>query len=1133
MAASSSSSQSNGTAASRTEIRFPMVVADQSFYSSLSDEHQSIEHLEAAIAHCHDKRVNFSKEGAERNSALVCLQYPIVLSAGTDSAGAPIDADDWSTMVDVGGANPTGMREIAVSTSDERADYTKMPFVFVHPSTGGGRPKNLGLAAEMFEPTNIDRFLDYYPEAGIPQNLNSLSLGGNAKGTSVYDKRNHKSAARIIAGNFMAVIDTDTQAYKSIVNSAVDDVLTEHSATVAQLGVERTRIRDAVLKTFGDVVSTLVFAVAPNPLSRTKQYVFHVEASPIITSAPLMVLPFVCAFAGADAFLRWDESMATSGMVRMILARVAERIGDADVGQQLECISLVKCRRLMATATSPKLAEYFNTSWYPASSAKTKSKSKDKPPTINYRLFLTTFVRLLFLAAGRSGPKKDDFSSASWSSVCYRKIGAKGKYRSSYTYADQLEMARAAIEYKDDPKHIFNKYGSMSMYSLHHFFDESKHLEPRETAVDDDDDDDEPEPVIGALAEVQPDRANQQGDLVESTIYDEGGDVFASGHAKKKQRKRSSKHKKKRQRDGRQKDDGDSERVKRVRQVGSHSDIDSNAIVQLFEQKFSSLLGVLEEMRRESAEHAREAYQRGAEDAYKKIQQNQQKDLERLLSDSAATLAAINDGDGARQQKPAASSSSKKKRSRYADEESDYEEAFSDDLSDDGRELNEFSSESENEVEVYTPRPSTRRSKKISNEEFEKNVAAIDVVARAEASSDEDSDDGFIVEDDDESSGVDLEESDEEDNLVEDLDLTSLGHILQETIDQGRGPQEDEAIILTSKDVAVYRAHYSDQDRDFSLDDESASRAYKLSKEKRKAIELYMTSCAFGDDLCMARAARSDKKASPIYVLGQIGMKIEPTKEQLENAEQLEKYIELSDKILNCKTRRELNLTLKSAFESGVAKGFGRYNTDSEIVVCSTCRAALNMTERQFADYYRKHFLVQSVILGENDTEDKINDAEIKNARDRMLNVVSACPQPLEKGMFSAKTDWWCVETGSFFYKNAPQGRQIALVRVSPQERAIEPNARKDIVGRPLGKPVYYRIPVSDEGGDQIFSPGSLARKNFADRVKKLKRRLKRMRSSVVSGVTFSGSSSSDPEQDEGDDGGYIDASDDDEYDSN
>jgi hypothetical protein len=41
-----------------------------------------------------------------------------VLSAGTDSAGAPIGADDWSTMVDVGGANPTGMREISVVTSD-------------------------------------------------------------------------------------------------------------------------------------------------------------------------------------------------------------------------------------------------------------------------------------------------------------------------------------------------------------------------------------------------------------------------------------------------------------------------------------------------------------------------------------------------------------------------------------------------------------------------------------------------------------------------------------------------------------------------------------------------------------------------------------------------------------------------------------------------------------------------------------------------------------------------------------------------------------------------------------------------------------------------------------------------------
>jgi hypothetical protein len=690
--------------------------------------------------------------------------------------------------------------------------------------------------------------------------------------------------------------------------------------------------------------------------------------------------------------------------------------------------------------------------------------------------------------------------------VCYRKIckdKEKGtaKYRSTYTYEDQMELARVAIQYKDDPKHLFRKYSALCMFPLHQFFEESCRIVPLPV--------EKKQVVLGALAKVQNggvEEQEEEEEVYKVPVYDTDDALDALGgisHSSKKQRKsETSRSKKKRHRDVRaEKDDRETEEVrgaKRKRKPSSHSDVGDNSVVSMF----CTVMDTIESMRTEIAEYTknsedmvRRSYERGAEDAYKRMQENQKKELDRLISDAKGTLNALDNGASSAKKAPRKSERSLKKRSRYEDISSD-EEEFA--CNDDSSEEDDPFSEERNE-EIYTPRPSTRRRSVISQEQFEKDIEMSNKIARGEASSDgeasekgEDvSDSDFVVDDD--SSGIDVEDEDEEDQSVEELDLAKLGHVLQETIDQGRGPSDADAIIVDIDDVTTYVKHYAKaDDEDFDpRAQSSASSNPKLSKE----------------------------------------MIIEPTKDQLADADKLEQYIKMCDDILKCKTRREMNTIVSAAYKAGVASGLEQYNTDSEICVCSMCRSVATMSERDFIAYYRRHFLASSVILGENDEEDQISDAEVKDARARMLNILRACPQPLEKGLFKARTDWWCIKTGDFFYKGAPQGRQIALVRVSPQERAIDPDVRKDIIGKPLGKPVYYRIPASSDGDDQIFCPGSLSREQFVGAVKKLKRRLKRMRSSGVSEVVFSGSSSEPSADDE--DGVYLAASDDDEYDSN
>ena len=1205
MAASSSSAADTTTEKDITKIRFPLVVCDQSFYAAVGNS-DDIENLDVSVAYCRENTTHFSKKSATKNSGIVCLQYPIILSAGESES----NSDEWSPMVSVEQTPPKELTPISVSTSSERDAYARMPFVFVHPSAGGGRQKNLGVLSEMFKPKNIERFLDYYTEsAGIDKTLVSLSLGGNANGTGLYENRKVVSAISALCANFMAVIDTDTDAYKSIVHSAVDSALMEHDRDVATLGMELDLIKQAAIDTFKDIVDTLVFSMvrAPRAGSKTKEYVFHVESTPIITTSPLMVLPFVCAFVGTKTFYRWGKKFSSSSMVRTILARIAEKIGDANFDQQMECISLVKCRRLSASTTNPKLRDYFDANWYPASTATTKSKTKGNQGTTNYKLFMTTLTRLLFLATGQSGPKSGDFNSASWHSVCYKKIvkkGDKAVFRSAFTYADQIELARTAIEYRDNPKYLFSVHASLCALPMHGFLTNlsvngsaksARAKSTKKVKVADDDKDDE---VLGAIVFDSAASSSSSKGKTKSSSVDEqldfdldvddqlfGGSQGilaavignkskkedATVHSKKKKRS-SSKSKRKRQRETDEIDN----KVKRNKNEKSHSDIDNNELTAMLVDikttnaaMFADVKLTIDGMRKEidaytkkSEELERKAYERGVEDAYARVQASQKEEVERLLADVANTLSAVNKpgSNGAKQhvgngavnrdqqtvfEKPA--SDRKRKHRRDDDDSDDYESSSDEDLI--GK-------------PVCHRRPSTRRSKTISAEQFEENIAKLNEIAKAEASSgDEEYKDSSAISgsdeemsDDDLSSGLDVEDSDEEDDSVEELDSSKLGHILQETLDRGKGPSEDDSIIISIEDVSAYCKNYLsvDDDEEFNPNSKravavsSSSSNQKLTREKRKAMSRYLNTCIMGEDLCLSRAINDSQMPSPIHVLGRIGMIVEPSKEQLKNADELEKYIELCESILKCSDRRSLNSVLMKYFKAcGVdSRGstkVGQYRNDSEICVCTLCRSVETMPEREFIAYYRKNFLVQSVDLGK-DEEDRISDSEIKDARNRMLDILRACPAPLEKGIFSAKTDWWCVKTGTFFYKSAPQNKQIALVRISPQERAINPNVRKDIIGKSLDKPVYYKIPACNDHAtdDQIFCPGSLSREQFSDSLKELKRRLARMRSTTVAGTVFSGSSSEledeyDDDDDDDDVSGVFDDSDesDDEYNSN
>jgi hypothetical protein len=1109
-----------------TEAHSPMVVIDNELYAKFSSDHSEIDGLDDAIFHSVANVKHTSRKVARKNEGVTCLEYPLIMSGQDSVSGDELDVYPWLSMVDVlpKSDTPSGISEIKIASDENASEHAEMPFFIVRPAVGGGRMKDFGVLSKMFEPDSVTRFVGNYKNTGASKAIVSMSFGGSANTVGIYENYKCESVIRIICSNFLVAIDTESDAYESIVGSALDNAIEEHHVGT---DIEKQAMKKAMMRTFKAIACTLVASMVPkaiNPRTKNKEYVFHFEATPILTTSPLMVLPFVCAFIGSKAFYHWTSSYSSSAQaVPHILADTARLIGEASYEQQMQCMAMVKCRKMTTTTTTPKLSDYFAGYWYPATTAKTKNKNKQGEMNTNYRLFLMTFTRLVQLAAGEDDPAADDQSDAPWDAVAYKKIRACEKFSSSFTFTNYIELARAAIKHCANPKAVINTYSSFSAIPFNAFLEDwsgASNAASSSTSKEEDETDDEKQHSRKKKKHKKTKRSKKRSRS--------NSEKMKPVEGKGKTKHRHSVKEKKEIAVEEVVDDGVSLSPKRTRTESSHDDVGDNKVIMFIKNDLNELKTQMAGLK----EQVRLCIKsQGASET--KTREKNVVDAERLMRQAAKlldgmttkkngkTVSKKNTGRDSISSLPepepllsagghtSRSSSSSRKRSR--------------EMSDDDDDL--FDSSSDEEVCISRP-PSTRKSRTITTEELEANISKIDEFVQAEDDGDGEDEDEFVDysseeedEDDDEedSSGVDLCESDEEDKIVEDVDTHSLRHIFQDDIDLGKGPEDGKSIIITSRDVALYQQRYlksSDKDFDPKATDSTSLSTVKLSREKKKAMDRYMTTCIMGPDLCLARA-KNDGEPVPIHVLGQMGMRMEPTKEHLKNPAELAKFIEFARKLLKCSSRARFNVLVNQEYKSGLLKNQGTHKTPSNICVCDLCRSVLSsMSKARYINYFRKHF------FGDDEEEGDISAKEIYDSRRQIIEILSACPKPLPEGMFDAKHDLWCAQTGTAFYKKKPSGKQIALVRVSPQERAVGYILRNNILGKPIDKPVYYEIPVVDgTNPDEIFCPGSISRRRFEESIKKWQRALEKLNSKI-----------SDMAANSEEDDDSSDASDDEEY---